>query len=297
MAEPITLEAPVHIDDLEARRLANAFEGGDPRHLLQWAIGSFGRRLVLATSFQADGMVLLDMAWRIDPTIRVVSVDTGRLPQETYDLIDQVRDRYALPIEVFSPKADTLEQFVGEHGPNPFYKSLELRVGCCDIRKVAPLTRALAGRRRLDHRAAPRPQHHAARHWVVERDDAHGGIVKLNPLAAWNDEQVWELHPRQRRPLQRPLRPGVHQHRLRAVHAGHAPGDDPRAGRWWWEQRRAEGVRHALRDRLEFAAGVRRDGETARRRESSRQDEFRGAGSPPASPAPQDEESTKCRTR
>lgn len=235
MAEPITLESPARIDDLEARRLANAFEGGDPRHLLQWAIGSFGRRLVLATSFQADGMVLLDMAWRIDPTIRVITVDTGRLPQETYDLIDQVRERYALPIEVFSPRADALEQFVGEHGPNPFYKSLELRVGCCDIRKVAPLTRALAnvdawinGQRR-DHNTTRRSI------GVVERDVAHGGIVKLNPLAAWNDEQVWDYIHANSIPYNALYDQGFTSIGCAPCTRATRPGDDPRSGRWWWE--------------------------------------------------------------
>src|SRR5215211_7832078 len=145
MAEALALEQPVSIAELHLELLAASFEKRSPQDLLRWAVGYYGRELAIATSFQAEGMVLLDMAWRIDPGIRVITVDSGRLRQETYDLIDRVRDRYGIPIEVFSPKATELESFVGEHGLNPFYRSLELRVKCCEIRKVTPLTRALSG--------------------------------------------------------------------------------------------------------------------------------------------------------
>jgi thioredoxin-dependent adenylylsulfate APS reductase len=237
MADPIAPEATASalIDDLEARRLANAFEGGDPRDLLRWAIDRYGDRLALATSFQAEGMVLLDMAWRLDPTIRVITVDTGRLPQETYDLIDQVRDRYGLPIEVFSPRARELEKFVGEHGPNPFYRSLELRVGCCEIRKVAPLSRALAG---FDAWiTGQRREHVTTRRGiaVVERDAAHGGIVKLNPLAAWSNEQVWDYIRDYAVPCNALYEQGFTSIGCAPCTRAARPGDDPRAGRWWWE--------------------------------------------------------------
>ena len=164
MAEPLILERPISLDDLDLELLAASFEDRSPQDLLRWAIGCFGRELAIATSFQADGMVLLDMAWRIDPGIRVITVDSGRLRQETYDLIDQVRDRYGIAIEVYSPKRPSWRRFVGEHGPNPFYRSLELRVRCCEIRKVSPLTRALVRVRCLDLRAAAGASDDAARH-------------------------------------------------------------------------------------------------------------------------------------
>jgi thioredoxin-dependent adenylylsulfate APS reductase len=236
MAEPLTLDRPTALDDLEIVALAASFERQSPQDLLRWAVDRFGSRLALATSFQADGMVLLDMAHRIDPGVRVLTVDSGRLRQETYEFIDQVRDRYAIPIEVYSPQAADLEAFVGEHGANPFYRSLELRVRCCEIRKVSPLTRALSGLdawisgQRRDHTASRRGIR------VVERDDLHGGIVKLNPLAAWTDEQVWaylRAHDVPHNPL--------YDHGFTSIGCAPctrptAPGDDPRAGRWWWEQ-------------------------------------------------------------
>ena len=236
MAEPLTLDRPTSLDDREIAIIAAAFERRPPQDLLRWAIGRFGARLALATSFQADGMALLDMAHRIDPSIRVVTVDSGRLRQETYDFMDQIRDRYAISIEVYSPQAADLETFVGEHGANPFYRSLELRVRCCEIRKVSPLTRALSG---LDAWISGQRRDHLATRrgiGVVERDDRHGGIVKLNPLASWSDEQVWaylRAHDVPHNPL---YDQGFTSIGCAPCTRPTAPGDDPRAGRWWWEQ-------------------------------------------------------------
>jgi phosphoadenosine phosphosulfate reductase len=235
MAEAVTLERREQIDELEARRLAYLYEEREPQELLRWAIERYGDRLALATSFQADGMVLLDMAWRIDPRIRVITVDSGRLPQETYDLIDQVRDRYGISIEVYSPQAAALERFVGENGPNPFYRSLELRVACCDIRKVAPLTRALTGfdawitGQRRDHNTTRRAI------GIVERDAAHGGIVKLNPLANWTNDRVWEYIRGYDIPYNALYDQGFTSIGCSPCTRATRPGEDPRAGRWWWE--------------------------------------------------------------
>jgi phosphoadenylyl-sulfate reductase (thioredoxin) len=192
MVDAMVLERPVSLADLHLELLAASYEDRSPQDLLRWAIGYYGHELAIATSFQAEGMVLLDMAWRIDPGIRVITVDSGRLRQETYDLIDQVRDRYGIQIEAFSPQATELESFVGEHGLNPFYRSLELRVKCCEIRKVSPLTRALAG---FDAWVSGQRREHVTTRRgirVVEHDRAHGGIVKLNPLAGWSNDQVWD---------------------------------------------------------------------------------------------------------
>ena len=237
MADPVVLEQPVSLAELHLELLAAAFEERGPRDLLRWAIGCYGRELAIATSFQAEGMVLLDMAWRIDPGIRVITVDSGRLHQETYDLIDQVRERYQIPIEVYSPEAAKLESFVGEHGPNPFYRSLELRVRCCEIRKVSPLTRALSG---LDAWVSGQRREHLTSRRdirVVERDRAHGrkGIVKLNPLASWSEDQVWEYLRVNDVPYNALYDRGFTSIGCAPCTRPTRPGDDPRAGRWWWE--------------------------------------------------------------
>jgi thioredoxin-dependent adenylylsulfate APS reductase len=235
MAESLTLEQPVSLAELHLELLAASFEDRSPQDLLRWAIGCYGRELAIATSFQAEGMVLLDMAWRIDPGIRVITVDSGRLHQETYDLIDQVRERYGISIAVYSPEAAELESFVAKHGPNPFYRSLELRVRCCEIRKVSPLSRALAG---CDAWVSGQRREHVTTRRgirVVERDRAHGGIVKLNPLASWSEAQVWEYLRAHDVPYNALYDRGFTSIGCAPCTRATRPGDDPRAGRWWWE--------------------------------------------------------------
>jgi thioredoxin-dependent adenylylsulfate APS reductase len=236
MADPPVLQRPLSRDQCEIDELAADLERRLPQDALRWAIGCYGRELAIATSFQVEGMVLLDMAWRIEPGIRVITIDSGRLHQETYDLIERVRERYGIAVEVFSPEAKELEAFVGAHGPNPFYRSLELRVRCCEIRKVTPLTRALSG---LEAWISGQRRCHATTRRdirLIERDRLHGGIVKLNPLARWSDKQVWD-YVRAHDVLYNALydRGFTSIGCAPCTRATH-PGDDPRAGRWWWER-------------------------------------------------------------
>ena len=109
------------IDDLEAGELSVEFEGQEPWDLLEWAIERFGERLALSTAFQEGDVALIDMAYRIDPEVRVFSIDTGRLPQETFDLIEQLRERYeGLRLELLSPDAGQVQRLVDRNGPNLF---------------------------------------------------------------------------------------------------------------------------------------------------------------------------------
>lgn len=203
--------------------------------VLRWAIERFGKGLVLVTSFQAEGMVLLDMAWRLDPTIRVLTIDTGRLPEETYALMDEVRARYDIPIEIFLPDTYELEAFVRTEGVNAFYRDVELRRRCCAIRKVAPLNRALAS---ADAWISGQRREHAETRrsiGMVEHDAAHGGIVKLNPLADWTTAQVWEYLDVHGVPRNRLYARGYTSIGCAPCTRATVPGEDPRAGRWWWE--------------------------------------------------------------
>lgn len=227
---PIDLASPAE----ERLALADA-EDAAPETILRHALATWPRRMAVVTSFQAEGMVLLDMAWRIDPTVRVITLDTGRLPQETYDMIDRTRERYAVEVEVFFPDARAVEALVRGGGPNLFRDSVESRLACCHVRKVEPLRRALAD---LDAWVTGlRRDQSSTRAGVrkVETDPEHGGIVKLNPLADWSWEEVRSyvrrhdvpLHPLYARgyasigcaPCTRPIR----------------DGENARAGRWWWE--------------------------------------------------------------
>jgi phosphoadenosine phosphosulfate reductase len=133
------------IDELEAGELSVEFEGREPQELLEWALERFAPRIALSTAFQIDGVALLDMAYELDPEIQVFTVDTGRLPEETFELIEQLRDRYSgLNLELLSPNPRQVTAMVGRHGPNLFYRQVEKRLLCCNVRKVQPLIRHLA---------------------------------------------------------------------------------------------------------------------------------------------------------
>src|SRR5271166_4330070 len=127
------------MDELEAGEAAVELDDKEPQEVLAWTIERFGNRMGLCSSFQADGCVLIDMAWRIDPSVRVFTIDTGRMPEETYALIERVRERYGIKTEVFLPDTKVVEHMVSKHGLNLFYRDVNLRLLCCQVRKVPPL--------------------------------------------------------------------------------------------------------------------------------------------------------------
>ena len=224
------------LDDLEAGELSVQFEGEDPEVLLEWAIERFSPSIAISTAFQTDGAVLLHMAYEIDPSIRVFSVDTGRLPQETYELIEEMRERYPdLQLDLLSPDAGAVRAMVRKHGPNLFYRSVENRLLCCQVRKVLPLQRYLGG---LDAWITGlRRDQWATRSDIrkVEIDHDHGAIVKLNPLAEWTEDEVWD-YVRERDVPYHPLYDqGYTSIGCAPCTRAVRPGENDRAGRWWWE--------------------------------------------------------------
>jgi thioredoxin-dependent adenylylsulfate APS reductase len=210
-------------------------EGVPADELLAWAIERFGRRFAVVTSFQAEGMVVLDLARRVDPGVRVLTLDTGRLPEETYQVIEAVRTGMGLEIEVVTPDPADVAAMVARHGPNLFHKDPALRRLCCHVRKVAPLDRALTGvdawstglRRDGGPARAGTPK--------AEVDDAHGGILKLNPLADWTRDQVWAYVRSHRLPVNPLYEQGYTSIGCAPCTRPTRPGEDERAGRWWWE--------------------------------------------------------------
>lgn len=219
----------------DVAQLAARFETWAAEDVIRWAMDTYGPKVAISTSFQADGMVVLDMAHRIDRDVKVFTVDTGRLPQETYDLIDRVREHYGLEVEVYYPDGEELEQMVGKHGINLFQRSVSLRLLCCNIRKVNPLNRALkdldawmTGLRRsqTDTRAGIAQ---------IEVDTAHGDIIKVNPLADWSLEQVWQYIKDNQVPYNELYDKGYTSIGCAPCTRSIQPGEDLRAGRWWWE--------------------------------------------------------------
>ncbi len=204
--------------------------------ILSWALENFHPRIALSCSFGApEGMAVLYMMHRIEPASRVFVLDTGRLPQATYDLMDRVRDRYEKTIEVVFPRAEEVEGMVREKGMNLFYESVENRQLCCRVRKVEPLNRYLAGvdawvtglrREQGVTRTKTRK---------VEIDPAHGGIVKVNPIADWSHDDVWKYVRAHDIPVNRLHAEGYPSVGCAPCSRAVAQGDDPRSGRWWWE--------------------------------------------------------------
>ena len=211
-------------------------EALDPQQLLTWALKTFAPKIALSCSFGApEGLVLLDMMHRIDPASRVFVLDTGRLPQATYDLIDRVRERYDKPVEIVFPRAEDVEAMVRRKGVNLFYESIENRQLCCRIRKVEPLRRTLSG---LDAWVAGlRRDQNVTRSETpkLELDALHGGIVKLNPIADWSHDDVMEYVRAHDVPTNRLHAQGYPSVGCDPCSRAVAAGEDPRAGRWWWE--------------------------------------------------------------
>ncbi len=228
---------PVDSHDDEVIRTGHGFDGQHPRAVISWALGRFlPARRVVVTGLQAEGVTVADMAIRIDPDVRVLTIDTGRLPEATHEYLDMLRNHWRRGIDVIHPEHTDLEPFTADHGTNPFRTSVPLRLECCHIRKVAPLERVLrdidcwmSGLRRAQFSGrATTP--------LVERDQRHRGIVKVNPLAAWSLDEA-RGYLRDRGVPEHPL----YSHGYRSI--GCAPCTRPvsdtegaRAGRWWWEE-------------------------------------------------------------
>jgi thioredoxin-dependent adenylylsulfate APS reductase len=225
------------LDELEAGELSVDFEGEEPEAVLEWALERFSPAIALSTAFQIDGVALLDMAYRIDPAIQVFSVDTGRLPQETFDLIEALRERYpGLNLTLLSPEARHVERMVAAHGPNLFRQEVPLRLLCCQVRKVLPLQKHLAGLEAWI--TGLRRDQWATRTNIrkVEIDHDHGAIVKLNPLAEWTHEEVLDYVRENDVPYHQLYDRGYTSIGCAPCTRATAAGQVARAGRWWWEQ-------------------------------------------------------------
>ena len=223
------------LDELEAGQLAVELDDATPQEVIAYALERWGSQVAICTSFQAEGMAILDMAWRIDPKVRLFTVDTGRLHQETYDVMETVRQRYGIEVEVYSPDAKQVENMVRRFGPNLFQRSVQARLVCCNVRKVEPIRGVLEG---LDAWITGlRRETWASRADIrkIELDHDHGGIAKLSPLADWTHEEVWDYLRANEVPYHKLYDQGYTSIGCAPCTRRTGPGEDPRAGRWWWE--------------------------------------------------------------
>jgi phosphoadenosine phosphosulfate reductase len=220
----------------DALRDAVATKSAAVLAVLRNAVAEFGNagELTFANSLGAEDMVLTDLILRERLPIEIFSLDTGRLPPETYTLIGEVEKRYGTRLTVYCPKAAAVEDFVRRHGINAFYDSVELRRACCGVRKMEPLVRALAGRKAWI--TGLRAAQSVTRNGVAVREfDQANGLEKLNPLTDWSEAEVWayiRIHEVPYNALHDQFYPSIGcAPCTRAV----AVGEDIRAGRWWWE--------------------------------------------------------------
>jgi phosphoadenosine phosphosulfate reductase len=188
----------------------------------------------LATSFGAEDMVLMDLICKHAPGIDIFTLDTGRLPKETYELMQTLNNHYDKKVEVFFPNTADVELFVTNNGPNAFYDSVELRKQCCGLRKVVPLNRALSGKKAWITGMRRSQSVTRSELPVSEWDDDHG-LQKFSPLTDWSNGNVWAYLRANDVPYNK-----LHDEGYASI--GCAPctraitmGEDIRAGRWWWE--------------------------------------------------------------
>lgn len=203
--------------------------------LLDSAASEFGAsNIAFANSFGAEDMVLTDIIQRNQLGIEIFSLDTGRLPIETYDLMAKTEQTYSTKLKVYFPQATAVETYVSTNGINAFYESIDLRKACCFMRKVEPLQRALQGKKAWI--TGMRAEQSATRTNLPTREfDAGNQLEKLNPLTDWTEQEVWayiRLHEVPYNKLHDQFYPSIGcAPCTRAI----AMGEDIRAGRWWWE--------------------------------------------------------------
>lgn len=205
------------------------------QELLEHVIEKFGDKSVLAASFGAEDQVLTDMLCKISRSPRIFTLDTGRLPEQTYEVMEATRKKYGIKIEILFPKHKKVEKMVNEYGPNLFYESIEFRKLCCRIRKIEPLKRALSGMQVWI--CGLRAEQSVTRSGLnkIEWDDTFG-LIKVCPLADWSVERVWEYIRENNVPYNQLHNEGYPSIGCEPCTRAVKPGEDIRAGRWWWEE-------------------------------------------------------------
>ena len=211
------------------------FETKSPEELLRWSMDNYGLEAGLASSFGVEDMVLIDMISKLGGPITIFTLDTGRLHEETYELMERVRTKYGLEVKTYFPDNKKVEDLIGQKGFFSFRESVENRKECCRIRKVEPLNRALSGlkawvtgiRRSQGVTRTDIPK--------VMEDADHPPLIKINPLAEWSEEQVMNYITENNVPIN-----VLHKRNYPSIGCAPCtrpvePGEDIRAGRWWWE--------------------------------------------------------------
>ena len=211
-------------------------KGFPPEAVLAWAESAFTETVVLATSLGLEDQILMHMLAAKPLSIPAFTVDTGRLFQETHDLMEATQARYQLPIRLVSPDRVRVEAMLSQHGPNLFKNGPEWRAHCCYLRKVLPFCRALAGRKAWITGLRREQGPPRSKTKLIEWDPLFK-LYKINPLWDWHEKQVWDFIRNHDVPVN-----ALHEQDYTSIGCGSCtravkPGEGWRAGRWWWEGR------------------------------------------------------------
>jgi phosphoadenosine phosphosulfate reductase len=210
------------------------FENKSPEELLEFFLNEFKGTIALSSSLSIEDQVLTEMVLSIDSEARIFTLDTGRLFPETYDLIDRTSKKYKKNIEVYFPESRDVEVMVKDKGINLFYSSIENRKFCCEIRKLRPLSRAMKS---LDAwiTGLRREQSVTRVDMKVIEWDENNNLIKINPLINWTEDEVWNRIKERNIPYNPLHKKGYISIGCQPCTRAILPGEDPRAGRWWWE--------------------------------------------------------------
>ncbi|MDB5935853.1 MAG: phosphoadenylyl-sulfate reductase [Massilia sp.] len=189
---------------------------------------------VFASSLAAEDMVLTDLILKAGLPIGIFSLDTGRLHPETLAVVDAVKAHYGYDIALYHPNQQAVDEYVAGNGENAFYDSIDMRRSCCGIRKVEPLGRALAGNKAWVT-GQRRAQSTTRAELAVEEIDTAHGMTKFNPLADWSEDDVWQYLRDNKVPYNALHDQGFPSIGCAPCTRAVQPGEDVRAGRWWWE--------------------------------------------------------------
>ncbi|HEY0846693.1 MAG TPA: phosphoadenylyl-sulfate reductase [Noviherbaspirillum sp.] len=189
---------------------------------------------VFASSLAAEDMVLTDLILRAKLPIVIFTLETGRLHKETLGMLDRIKETYDVDVKLYKPDQSAVDAYIRQNGLNAFYDSVEMRKECCRIRKVEPLNRALAGNKAWIT-GQRRAQSTTRAELAVQEDDPAHGMTKFNPLADWSEEDVWNYIRSNNVPYNPLHDKGYPSIGCEPCTRAIQPGEDIRAGRWWWE--------------------------------------------------------------
>ncbi len=218
-----------------AKQLTEELAQKAPHEILDYFIKEFDGKVGLATSLGAEDQVLTDMIVSIDKSVKLFTLDTGRVFPETYDVLDETNKKYGIHVEVYFPNADKVEEMVNSKGINLFYESIENRKLCCGIRKIEPLKRALKD---IDVWVTGlRKDQSITRFFtpLVEWDEGNQ-VIKVNPLLKWSEKDVWKYIEEKQVPYNKLHDKGFPSIGCQPCTRPVEKGQDIRAGRWWWEE-------------------------------------------------------------